>query len=243
MAWYLMSVYSQPEIYFRVTEPAHVPEQLRDHTLCRGYVWPPERLPRVAQQWRRNAVVLRDILLVYGLTVVSERFRTLIEEFEPGVHLFSPMRLLRHNGEPVDGAWFFFNTQADVDCVITNNDPDWFRYSPGVRRWTCLASIAHATTREVVLSAPAIRGRHIWTGSLLGLNATYCSDALAAALRKGRFRHVQFNRSCREIEQDWRAEEQMGPMLGLWHRYIADGRHRLGDVNVLPEDTNDQEAS
>ncbi len=168
----------------------------------------------------------QDVFIVdYGIAC-NARFKALAEEFEPGVHLFVPIELQYHDGRPMDGEYFFFNCNVDIDCVLTDNQPEWFRISRVDGAVSSqLGLIQKLTPLEISLSKPQIDGRHLWTGGPLGWNQLFVSDAFCKALRKGRFREIYIARECHEIDRPWIAEEHMGQLLDKWQNYVAHDRN------------------
>jgi hypothetical protein len=88
---------------------------------------PPPKEPVRARQEKPYTRGLSDMFIVEGPVAVSERFRLLVEEFEPGMHWFAPLIMERSNGEEFEGKYWLFHIQQDVDCMITNNDPGLFK--------------------------------------------------------------------------------------------------------------------
>lgn len=166
-----------------------------------------------------------DIFFVASATTVTGRFKALVEEFEPGLHLFAPIELQYHDGRVMDGEYYSFNCNVDVDCVLTDNKPEWFRTLPDGRVMSTLKLIQKLTLLEISLSKPQIEGRHLWTGGPLGWNQLFASDAFTKSLRKGRFRAVEIWRECHEIDRPWVAEEHMGPLLDKWRNYVEHDRN------------------
>lgn len=165
-----------------------------------------------------------DIFFVDSAVTVTARFKALVEEFEPVLHLFAPIELQYHDGRVMEGEYYFFNCNVDVDCVLTDNKPEWFR-DRGDRFTPELPLIQRLTPLEISLSKPAIQGRHLWTGGPLGWNQLFVSDAFCSALEKGRFRSVEVRRSCKEVDRPWVATEHMGPLLDKWENYVAHNRN------------------
>jgi len=165
-----------------------------------------------------------DIFFVDSAVAVTGRFKTLVEQFEPALHLFAPIELQYHDGRPMDGDYYFFNCNVDVDCLLTDNDPAWFTDYGNGRILPNLELIQKLTPLEISLSRPQIAGRHLWTGGPLGWNQLFVSDAFCAALRKGRFRSVEIRRKCHEVDRPWIAEEHMGPLLSKWQGFVASNR-------------------
>ncbi|MBB6124446.1 imm11 family protein [Sphingobium subterraneum] len=166
-----------------------------------------------------------DIFFVDSATTVTARFKALVEEFEPGLHLFAPIELQFHDGTAMPGEYYFFNCNVDVDCVLTDNKPEWFRETRYGKIHPSLGLIQKLTPLEISLSKPQIEGRHLWTGGPLGWNQLFVSDAFCKALRKGRFGAVDIRRECHEVDRLWVAEEHMGPLIEAWKTYVAHNRN------------------
>lgn len=62
---------------------------------------------------------LIDIECVSLIPVVSARFKALVEQFEPGVHFFKPIRMEMVSGEPFDGEHYIFFAQQAADFWLT----------------------------------------------------------------------------------------------------------------------------
>ena len=165
-----------------------------------------------------------DIFFVDSATTVTARFKALVEEFEPGLHLFAPIELQYHDGSVMPGEYFFFNCNVDVDCVLTDNQPEWFEWA-GDRMVPTLPLIVKLTPLEISLSKPQIEGRHLWTGGPLAYCQLFASDEFTKALRAARFRAVDIRRKCHEVDQPWVAEEHMGPLIENWRNYVAHDRN------------------
>jgi hypothetical protein len=166
-----------------------------------------------------------DIFIVDYAVAVTGRFRELVERFEPGLHLFVPIELQFFDGTPMDGEYYFFSTNVDIDCILTDNKDEWFRdYGRGNIQPT-ITSIEKLTPREIYLSKPQIEGCHLWTGGPLGYCQLFVSDEFCAALRNGKFRSIDIRRECQELDRPWVAEEQMGPLLDKWQNYVANDRN------------------
>jgi len=169
-----------------------------------------------------------DIFFVDSATAVTARFKALVEEFEPGLHLFAPIGLQYHDGSVMPGEYYFFNCNVDVDCVLTDNKPEWFRESRYGHITPEFSLIQPLTPLDILLSKPQIDGRHLWTGGPLAWNQLLVSGAFCKALKRGRFRAVEIRRECHEVDRPWIADENMGPLYDKWLDYVANDR----DVEV-----------
>lgn len=165
----------------------------------------------------------QDVFIVDYAVACNQRFKDLVESFEPGLHLFAPIELQYHDGSVMPGEFYFFNCNVDVDCILTDNDPEWFQ-DYGDRILPALGSIQKLTPLEITLSRPQVEGRHLWTGGPLGWNQLFVSHDFCVALRKGRFKAVEIWRHCKEVNRPWIAKEHMGPLLDRWRAYVASGR-------------------
>lgn len=65
----------------------------------------PESVPKVIR-WKSRRKLL-DYEGAYVGYSVSDRFRDLIEEIEPGVHQFEPIRFVAKDGQLLDERWFW----------------------------------------------------------------------------------------------------------------------------------------
>ena len=165
-----------------------------------------------------------DIFFVDSAVAVTRRFKDFVEEFEPNLHLFVPIELQYHDGRVMEGEYYFFNCNVDVDCVLTDNKPEWFE-DAGDRTVPSLSLIQKLTPIEISLSMPQIAGRHMWTGGPLGWNQLFVSNEFCRAFRKAKFKTVDIRRECHEIDRPWVAEEHMGPLLPNWQNYVANNRN------------------
>jgi hypothetical protein len=196
--------------------------------ICSFLPWHPSDLPITARQGNAYRGTLDDMTIVVNNVAVSQKFKDLVEEFEPGIHAFAPLILERKNGERFEEFYYLFSTQQDVDCLITDNDPGNFRHywtnEEGTKQIICLAT---DPGREVLLSTSAIIGKHLWTAGLTGENQMFVSDAFRERLTK-RFRgRIRLDRYCIEVDRQWIAEEQMGPLLPRHRAFVASGRTRV----------------
>jgi hypothetical protein len=185
----------------------------------------PEWVPKAARYRAAYAKPPKpDVFFVDSAVACTARFKALVEEFEPGLHLFVPIELQYHDGRVIEGEYYFFNCQTDVDCVLTDNEAEWFRVYDDGRVTSGMGLIQRLTPLEISLSQPQIEGLHLWTGGPLGWNQLFVSNAFCKALRKSRIREIEIRRECREVDRPWVAEEQMGPLFEKWRDYVASGR-------------------
>jgi hypothetical protein len=116
-----------------------------------------------------------------GILLVSEGFKRIIEQFEPGQHQFFPAELQWKNGDIAGHYFVFFHSRTlkSVDPVKTtiprlnssNPDSNW-----------ALNDIGDA---RLVISTKIILGWHIWKDANL-VSGPIISDALAEVLIKNK---------------------------------------------------------
>jgi hypothetical protein len=126
---------------------------------------------------------------------VTEEFRAMVEDLEPGVHQFFEAEVTRKNGVPLEHKYYLFNICQRIDAVIIDrSDVYWDTIEsniPGLPKYLSVLHISRGSP-HFTLSRPAIAGRHIWRGNQMLRNDIFFSDALmqrvlAAKLRKLRF--------------------------------------------------------
>lgn len=67
---------------------------------------------------------LRDTFITKdGFTIVSDTFKQLAEEFDPGVHQFFDVSLHEKSGERVAGSYYVMNVTARKDSIVWEKTP------------------------------------------------------------------------------------------------------------------------
>jgi len=136
--------------------------------------------------------VPHDFLAVEGLYLVSDKVRRIIEEFEPGVHQFVPVKVIRkRTGEEI-GTWYWFFPCNRLDTISrTEAENLTLKYNPrtGIRWWD---RVEKDKPEREVFSRPRIGDHHIWVDKYLGGPTIYMSNALYHALKKARVTGVNW---------------------------------------------------
>jgi hypothetical protein len=184
---------------------------------------PPTNFP-VARQMKQTSGRLPDFVTIRVFHFCSLRLKKFLESWEPGVHLFSPVTLLRKNGDPI-GEYYVWTVGQDVDCIFTESLKEFWRarhLNFVAARYSAWSSYKHKQGSTIVqISRPAIAGRHLWTAGLLsalgqGLVTYFMSDAMYRAYKKEKFTGFELVAPAEEIDRPWVAEENMGIMLEMW---------------------------
>jgi hypothetical protein len=167
-----------------------------------------------------------DVFFVDSAVAVTGRFKRLVEEYEPGIHLFVPIELRFHDDTVMQGEYYFFNANVSIDCILTDNEDSWFRKTRFGDVRPTLVHIQHSSPIDIRLSVPAVRGRHLWTGGIVGWNQLFVSNVFAKVLQDGKFRAIEFRKECVEVERPWVVDENIGPLRDKWEAFEGSG-HQL----------------
>lgn len=229
LAWRLSQDYSYAGPGFDWINPDSVVERrcLFGGGLSLSQEINPENVPiaaRYREKYDQPPAV--DIFFVASSVAVTGRFKRLVEQYEPGIHLFVPIALQFHDGTVMPGEYYFFNANVSIDCVLTDNKEEWFYTTKFGDVKPAIRQIQRSSPIDIRLSAPAIRDVHLWTGGVLGWNELFVSDAFAKALHDGKFRAVEFRKECVEIDRPWVADENIGPLRDKWEAFEGSG-HQL----------------
>ncbi|MCY1707284.1 imm11 family protein [Pannonibacter sp. SL95] len=174
-----------------------------------GGIWKdPEFMPKSGYQASRGRVP--DVFPMPASNAVHQRFKDLVEEFEPGVHQFFPLALRDKNGVPLPDPYYIFNCLVRLDAVlVAESGLSWG--SEKIPEGRPESSISFDS--QLVFSRPAIAGHHLWVGDYLWQHGKiYVSDAFYAELRARKIRFFRFAQYP-ELDIPWIAEEQIKPML------------------------------
>jgi hypothetical protein len=103
--------------------------------------------------WKDKKRRLSDFRRAHNIFIVSELFRSTLEELEPGVHQFKPVKLVWADGQPAgDFFWFYPCNRIDgMDRALTSLE---FREDTG--RWKTKPG------GKYVVNLAQIGDRHIW---------------------------------------------------------------------------------
>lgn len=175
--------------------------------LSSGYWKHPRAVPASGYQTGRRPAP--DVFPMPGCNAVSQRFKDLVEEFEPGMHQFFPLALRDRRGEPLAQPYYVFNCLVSLDAVLmAESGLTWQFDGPPGKPFPSIN-----TSSKLVFSKPAIAGRHLWCLHYLRAgNRLFVSDAFYTELKARKIRFFQFAQHS-ELDIPWIAEEQIQPML------------------------------
>lgn len=163
------------------------PEKEHAHSLGHGY---PIELPKSAYkaQWlaKEPEHQLPDIASVRGEIIVSEKFKTLVERLEPGVHQFVPIDISRGPNERPYTRYFALNVYNRIDStdVASMESEGWFwrpDYTGARSHWR---KKGDGPRYPIVFNLNQIAGRHIWVDTYLSPYGNfYASNAFVETAR------------------------------------------------------------
>jgi uncharacterized protein DUF1629 len=187
------------------------------HPTLPGFVFDPpydtrqyEALPATARQADERK--LADIMLDTGdLNIVSGRFRTIVEELEPGVHLFHPLAVSSKSGAPCGEDYYVFRCGQGIGAVLSLKsrfDGTWSKTVQGKP----YRGLATGRTDGLYLSAPEIAGKHLFGNLFHGPVMLVFSDELIARLKPLDLRYL-VTHPVVAVDEPWDVETEIGPWL------------------------------
>ena len=102
-------------------------------------------------------------------SLVSDRLKRLIEEFEPGVHQFKPVEIVHQDGSPYPDQYWSFICCSLIDAVSPDlggvrkdyctSKPDTY---PDLYLWTVAGSTVPNAHEKLAVYKDRIAGRAVW---------------------------------------------------------------------------------
>lgn len=128
----------------------------------RGYPVKPDHAPK-KMLWSCGKNPLPEVFRMQCIAV-SERFRTLVEQFEPGMHQFIPVEVYKSAKSKPVATYYWFN----VCCRLDSLDREKTTYaletnSDGEEWWTRIdvPDVSYADAK-IVISRQKTQGHHLW---------------------------------------------------------------------------------
>lgn len=136
--------------------------------------WPKE------MRLRRKYKKLPDFFHIwYGIFMVSDGMRSLLEEFDPGVHIFKDIPFQYDTDEK----FFAFHTPTSLKAInIEASDPDRVIWYETPQKYRC--NYGAIGSAGVAFDASQINGRGFWRDYTLFLPCYCISDDFKAAMKK-----------------------------------------------------------
>jgi uncharacterized protein DUF1629 len=148
-----------------------------------------------------------DIFSAPSMNVVNQRFHDLVEQFEPGVHQFFPLKIFRSDGSPLDDDYYIFNCAVGLDAIIHSSaDPAWANAADG----TPILYVDF--DKQFEISRPAIGDHHMWCGKSVAQRVLFVSDTFYQAIESNNIRWVDAVHR-QELDMPWVAERELAPLM------------------------------
>ncbi|MDH4981593.1 DUF1629 domain-containing protein [Hyphomicrobium sp. D-2] len=203
MAWQLdfSSEFATPSIEF-----INPPDNYFVLGMSVGFPVNPGAVPtsgRLEEPWEKPFV---DVFPMPGLNAVSERFKNLVEQFEPGMHQFFPFMIEHRDGTLIDEKLYIFNCAVGVDAIIfRKHQPVWqtYEFDP--------PTLFAGMLEKFELSCPAIGEHHIWCGETVAPRSLFVSDAFYSAVKHNKIRGLR-GRHREELDDPW-TEAEIAPLI------------------------------
>ena len=113
-----------------------------------------------------------DVLPDFG-PYVSSRLRDLIEELEPGIHMFHPVNVVAHPTGEASGTYHAWRNTQFIDCVDIKRTR-WGNDEFG--RAAFEKGKTFGAPRSIGIFREAVEGKHIWRGKNDGMDQRcFCS--------------------------------------------------------------------
>jgi hypothetical protein len=128
-------------------------------------------------RWNGPRREIPDFTFSNGMFCVSEKFKQVIERFEPGKHQFFPVEISWKNGEIAGRHYLFFFTTT-LDAI----EPNLTTLPRHHSHWM-LTELGKG--HRLVFDSDIVNGHHIWR-ERHATPAPYISDALAAAISEAK---------------------------------------------------------
>ncbi|MEJ8563172.1 hypothetical protein QTO30_19465 [Yoonia sp. GPGPB17] len=133
--------------------------------------------PKSAIQMDRRKTY-NDIMAVSGAFVVSDRFRAIIEDTEPGVHDFFPIEMKKKDGSPLGKNYYLVSIRQYCICIL----PQLSACSKVKRTSFSNQPYQTCSERKLVLSRPAIKDMQIFITSVIAGGYLIVSQAVGRRL-------------------------------------------------------------
>ena len=165
--------------------------RVRNGDLRAGRALKPDKIPTKAKREHPAPQPLSDFYPAGGAFYVSDRFKALVEAFEPGVHQFFPVTV--KSGNKHLGSLYLFNICNRIDGM--DYDACIPPILPGHRVYSGLSQPGE----KIVLSRRKIAGVHIWRDKRSTIEV-FISDAFCAAMRAADLVNPQASGPVEEVD-------------------------------------------
>ncbi len=144
-----------------------------------------DHIPQKIQWVDRSSKRAIPDVIQFGYVAISERFKDLIEKFEPGVHQFFPVEMYRNKKEPPVATYYWINVcnrvfgvNREKTTYERHGDPN------GHGMWLPTDD----PDSKLVFNSDIVRPFTLWIEPEVGNPSFYCSEAFGLAAMEGGFK-------------------------------------------------------
>jgi hypothetical protein len=83
-----------------------------------GVILDPLEMPEALKLEKRRKSLPDTFRADNAIVICSERINAVLEELDPGVHQFFPIRILQPDGKPVEGRHYILNVHHSLDTIV-----------------------------------------------------------------------------------------------------------------------------
>ena len=160
--------------------------------MLNGFPVKPETAPKKLF-WNGGKRALPDVMGLAQVMIVGQRFRDLVEIFEPGLHQFIAVDVFKEKKDAPSARYYWFNICQRLDSVDSVRTT--FLIMPsheGTKYWTDMKSsngdYVQQEGLKLVFSRSKIGNHHIWHDpTILAGGHGLCSSAFGEAAIAGSF--------------------------------------------------------
>lgn len=146
---------------------------------------------------------VKELSDVFGphAVVVSERFRELVETFDPGVHRFRPVQVIDHKGNQWDGRYYLFQVGRRIAAIeVAASGFSWS---------LCAGGRSHYLSYPYGIPPVVLNARQIGRSQMFCVDPSWrsydlpiVSSAFFAAFKKSKLRGAAW-RKCETVDMSW----------------------------------------
>lgn len=160
-------------------------------------------MPRQVEIGKKKKKLL-DYFSIRGDLGVSQAFKDLLEEMEPGVHQFFPLEVRRKDGEPVEGQYYLFVISVLLDTALIPEKSNviqkgtYREYPDGGIYDGIYYTASGPGPNKFTLNRKVIGNHHAWVDRRM--RDVFFSDEFVARIEKAGLGGVELNTHTKDID-------------------------------------------
>jgi len=140
---------------------------------------------------------IADYRHMWNSALVSDKFRIIVEKFEPGVHQFFPAQVFWRRNNPIAEKFYFFNVCNNLDSVHSGKSelpPRETIFAPAYdmevsKPW----KVRRGIKNKIVFDRKKISGCHLWRDGYLLSRGLNCTDEFMNACLEAQILGIKFS--------------------------------------------------